>query len=74
MARTSYIDPRVFDRFDGGLTIAGVLPDLAEDGVERPEVRGAIEQGVLDLLAEDTESAAVERSEALAEELEEVAA
>ena len=74
VARTAYIDPRVFDRFDGGLTIAGVLPDLAENGVERPEVRGAIEQGVLDLLAEDTESAAVERSEALAEELEEVAA
>ena len=26
VARASYIDPRVFDRFDGGLTIAGVLP------------------------------------------------
>ena len=31
VARASYIDPRVFDRFDGGLTIAGVLPELAED-------------------------------------------
>ena len=34
VARASYIDPRVFDRFDGGLTIGGVLPELAEDGVE----------------------------------------
>src|SRR3954447_49833 len=26
VCRASYIDPRVFDRFDGGLTIGGVLP------------------------------------------------
>ena len=31
VCRASYIDPRVFDRFDGGLTIGGVLPELAED-------------------------------------------
>ena len=28
VARTSYIDPRIFDRFDGGLTIGGVLPEV----------------------------------------------
>ena len=31
VCRASYIDPRVFDRFDGGLTIGGALPELAED-------------------------------------------
>jgi DNA topoisomerase I len=62
VARTSYIDPRVFDRFDSGLTIAGVLPDLAEDTAAWPDLQGAIEQGVLDLLAKDRESAAIERA------------
>ena len=28
VCRASYIDPRVFDRFDGGLTIGGALPQL----------------------------------------------
>ena len=74
VARTSYIDPRVFDRFDSGLTIAGVLPDLAEDTAAWPDLQGAIEQGVLDLLAKDRESAAVEKARELAEDLEAVAA
>ncbi|MEA2332214.1 MAG: topoisomerase [Thermoleophilaceae bacterium] len=73
VARTSYIDPRVFDRFDGGLTIAGVLPDLVEDTAAWPDLQGAIEEGVLDLIAKDTDSEAVELAEELAEELEEVA-
>jgi DNA topoisomerase-1 len=50
IARSSYIDPRVFDRFDGGLTIAGVLPELVEDTATWPEVQGAIEEAVIDLL------------------------
>ena len=45
VARTSYIDPRVFDRFDGGLTIAGVLPELAEAEVAWPDLHGEIEAG-----------------------------
>ena len=73
VARASYIDPRVFDRFDGGLTIAGVLPDLAEDTAAWPDVQGAIEKGVLDLLAKDRDSEAVEKADDLIEELEEVA-
>ncbi len=40
VARTSYIDPRVFDRFDSGLTIAGVLPDLVEDTAPGRTCRG----------------------------------
>jgi DNA topoisomerase IB len=73
VARTSYIDPRVFDRFDGGLTIAGVLPDLADDTAAWPDLQGAIEEGVLDLLAKDRDSEAVEKADDLVEELEAVA-
>jgi len=73
VARASYIDPRVFDRFDGGLTIAGVLPDLADDTAAWPEVQGTIEEGVLDLLAKDRESDAVQKADELVEELEAVA-
>jgi DNA topoisomerase I len=73
VARASYIDPRVFDRFDGGLTIAGVLPELAEDTAAWPDLQGAIEEAVLDLLAKDRESKALERADDLVEELEAVA-
>ena len=58
VSRASYIDPRVFDRFDGGLTIAGVFDRLPEDPSEWPEVQGPIERAVLDLL-EKRESPAV---------------
>jgi DNA topoisomerase-1 len=73
VARTSYIDPRIFDRFDSGLTIAGVLPELVEDTAAWPDLQGAIEEGVLDLIAKDRESQAVERARELAKELEAVA-
>src|SRR3954463_315204 len=43
VARSSYIDPRVFDRFDGGLTIGGVLTDLGEDG-DLGSIHGAAEE------------------------------
>ena len=74
IARTSYIDPRVFDRFDGGLTIAGVLPELADDAVAWPDLQGAIEEAVIDLIERDTDSAAIERAKDVARELSEVAA
>jgi DNA topoisomerase IB len=60
VARASYIDPRVFDRFDGGLTIGGVLTDLGEDG-DLGSIHGAAEDAVLDLLREDESSAALEK-------------
>lgn len=54
VARASYVDPRVVDRFKAGLTIAPALgamngggPDLA-----RPRVRRRIEVAVLELLAD----------------------
>ena len=66
VCRASYIDPRVFDRFDGGLTIGGVLPELAEDTAPWPDVQGAVEEAVLDLLADDRESDPVEEGVELA--------
>ena len=62
VARASYIDPRVFDRYDGGLTIGGVLTELAkEDESEGPLAQREIEEAVLDLIAGDEDSDAVER-------------
>src|SRR4051812_34528617 len=60
VARSSYIDPRVFDRFDGGLTIGGVLTELGEDG-DLGSIHGAAEEAVLDLLREYDESPALEK-------------
>ncbi len=59
ISRASYIDPRVFDRFDGGLTIGGVLPELAGD-LEWPEIRRSVEEATLDLIAGHDSAAAVE--------------
>ena len=61
VCRASYIDPRVFDRYDGGLTIGGVLPTLMEDTDEWPMTQRSLEEAVLDLIAGDEESYAVER-------------
>ena len=53
VARSSYIDPRVFERYDEGYIIAEVLTDLAgqtEPG--EPTYHGRIEEAVMDLLEE----------------------
>jgi DNA topoisomerase-1 len=60
VCRASYIDPRVFDRFDGGLTIGGALPELAEDPAQWPHVQRAVEEAVLDLIADNRESDLIE--------------
>ena len=60
VCRASYIDPRVFDRFDGGLTVGGVFEHLPDDPVDWPEVQGPIEEAVLDLI-DRRESPAIER-------------
>ncbi|MFN2617513.1 MAG: DNA topoisomerase IB [Thermoleophilaceae bacterium] len=60
VARASYIDPRVFDRFDGGVTIGGILPTLAEDTAAWPDVQHQVEEAVLDLIADERESDALE--------------
>jgi DNA topoisomerase IB len=60
VARASYIDPRVFDRFEGGLTIGGVLTHLGDDG-DLASIHGVAEEAVLDLLHEDEDSDALEK-------------
>jgi len=50
VARRSYIDPRTFDRYLDGVTIAGTLPGLAADG-EATAIQGEVEEAVIELLA-----------------------
>ncbi|MFE9675492.1 DNA topoisomerase IB [Streptomyces sp. NPDC006259] len=51
VCRASYIDPRVFELFDQGRTIAPALTRLGEHGAfGRPATQGAVEAAVLDLL------------------------
>ena len=62
VCRASYIDPRVFDRFDRRHTIGGVLPELVEDTGPWPDVQGAVEEAVIDLLEGDYGSDAIEKA------------
>ncbi len=50
VCRASYIDPRVFDRFDAGLTIGGVLEEIG-DTSDMGSLHGKVEEAVLDLIA-----------------------
>jgi DNA topoisomerase IB len=49
VARSSYIDPRTFERYLDGTTIAGAIPELAEGG-DGTAIQGRIESAVLELL------------------------
>ena len=60
VARRSYIDPRVFDRYLSGWTIAGALEPIPSLDVVHDRVRTRVERAVLDLLDENTESPALE--------------
>ena len=60
VARASYIDPRVFDRYCGGVTIGNALAALGDVDLGEPAFQGAIEEAVLDLL-EDESSPALEK-------------
>ena len=58
VARASYIDPRVFDRYLAGTTIGGALTKLGEVGeLGEPAFQGAVEDAVLDLLEDETSPA-----------------
>jgi DNA topoisomerase-1 len=52
VARASYIDPRVFDCFDAGVTIADALAG-SEPDLDDPAVQRRVERAVLDLLADE---------------------
>jgi DNA topoisomerase IB len=49
VARASYIDPRVFDRYRDGETIRGALARIADEE-EQPAIQGPAEEAVLELL------------------------
>ena len=60
VARRSYIDPRVFDRYLSGWTIAAALDRIPELDVADDRVRTTVERAVVDLLVENTDSPALE--------------
>jgi DNA topoisomerase I len=60
VARRSYIDPRVFDRYLSGWTIAAGLERIPQLDVADDRVRTRVERAVVDLLAEKTDSPALE--------------
>jgi DNA topoisomerase I len=63
VARASYIDPRVFDRYDAGLTITAVLPELVSvDEAWLPGVQPGLETAVIELISDPEASDGVERA------------
>ena len=60
VCRASYIDPRVFDRYDSGLTIGGAVGEFG-DTSDLGSLHGTVEEAVLDLIAGDEESPVIER-------------
>jgi DNA topoisomerase-1 len=62
VARRSYIDPHVFDRYLSGWTIAAELERLPSLDPANDRIRARIERAVLDLLADRTTSPALEHA------------
>lgn len=52
VARRAYIDPRVFDRYQAGVTIAPALRRFKEIDLEQERIRARTERAVLTLLSE----------------------
>jgi DNA topoisomerase-1 len=62
VARSAYIDPRVFDRYLSGWTIAPALKEGADAfGLERESTRKVIEEAVVDLIESPRGSEGVEK-------------
>lgn len=58
VCRSSYIDPRILDHYDDGVTIAVDLESLGADvGYGEPATQGPLEAAVLRLLAAEDASA-----------------
>ena len=59
VARSSYVDPRVIDRYLNGVTILESLTGMDEDtGLGGLSTHGTIEQAVLELLSDDSDAVA----------------
>jgi DNA topoisomerase I len=54
VARASYIDPRVFERYHDQITIAGVLPQIGDGDTA---IQGDVEPAVLELVTGEDSSA-----------------
>lgn len=54
VCRASYVDPRVIDRFQAGVTIVGAIGRAGPD-LDRPRVRARVERAVLELLEDAVE-------------------
>ena len=61
VCRKSYIDPRVIDRFNSGLTIAGVFDELGDTDALSDGSLAIVEEAVLDLIERDMSSPLVEK-------------
>jgi DNA topoisomerase-1 len=61
VCRKSYVDPRVIDRFESGVTIAPTLELLAQEEHDEPSLQRTFEEAVLDLLEGNTSSDSIER-------------
>jgi DNA topoisomerase IB len=66
VARRSYIDPRVFDRYQSGWTIASAVERIPRLDPTENRVRARIDAAVLDLLTDRRESPALEQIPAAA--------
>jgi DNA topoisomerase IB len=53
VARASYVDPRVIDRFEEGVTIAPALERSSAEDLDDLAFREVVEEAVLDLLEEE---------------------
>ena len=51
VCRASYIDPRVFDHYAAGITVAEALDGLGEVDFGEPATQGTVEAAVIDLLS-----------------------
>ncbi len=52
VCRASYIDPRVFDHYRAGNTIAAFVRNISPDSRSQPTFQARIDEAVLDLLEE----------------------
>jgi DNA topoisomerase IB len=62
VCRASYIDPKVIDRFESGVTILGAVDSVGMmDAFGEPSLQGPVEDAVLDLLLDNRDSPAIEK-------------
>jgi DNA topoisomerase IB len=64
VARASYIDPRIFDRFNDGMVID---PTIAVTRADEPAIQGAVEEAVLDLIDDNAAAEGVTETDELEE-------